>query len=139
MSFMDNLKGKINEMLDEKRELKAIKKNARKEAMKELEPELKAQYKEKELAKMKKKNVPFLDKMGKLFEDDGKGPFSRNNIDRVLNQNFGDGNNKSNNNNVNTKENDMFSEDKIGRMLGKESKSNKKDNNDDDKLKRMLE
>ena len=57
MGFLDNIKVKINKMLDEKRQLDEIKFEAKKEAMKDLKPELSKMYKEQELVLLKFKNL----------------------------------------------------------------------------------
>jgi len=127
MGFLDNIKGKINKMLDEKKQLDDIKFEAKKEAMRDLKPELTQMYKQQELDRLKKKSIPIGEKIGKGFGEIGDSIFSKDRIDRVL-----ESNNSMNRNNTNKPSlsggSSLPSGDRIAEIMGGSSgKKNKKD------------
>jgi len=156
--FPDMIKNK-----KEKKEWeKKIKKQAELEAREEIKAELVKQYKQEMIDKVKgkkkSKGAGFFDKLAKGFEGvgtnmdskikDGFGMGGGSNMDNKISSGFGIGGGQQSNNNPmgNT---DIFSDDKISRMLGsgtskqttkKKSKKSKQPQQEsaEDKIKRML-
>jgi hypothetical protein len=127
MGFLDNIKGKIDKMLDEKKQLDEIKFEAKKEAMRDLKPELTQMYKQQELDRLKKKSIPIGDKIGKGFGEIGDSIFSKDRIDRVLESNNSMNRSSKSNNSMNSGGSSLPSGDRIAEMMGGSSgKKNKR-------------
>ena len=125
-------------------ELEKLREEAKKQALQDLKPELVKMYKEQELEKMKKKSKSWGDVLAKEFSDAGNTIFAKDKMDSVIKSNtenqgnmFSDnkidrmlerGSNRKGNNN--TKNGEIFTNDKIDRMLGKNNTNKKKNKKD---------
>lgn len=120
----------IKDKKEEKAFIKNLTKEAKREALLELKDEFKENIKKQELEKLNKKNngSGFLDKLAKEFQSVG------NNSSEKISQSLRINNNPAQNNFNNNSNND-----KISTMLGiNNSKQNKKNNDFEDKIRRML-